>query len=227
MANREKRVDRIEVRQTLPTLTESSQTDLSAVRSNKQKERIESQASHADGGSAAERGLTELALERFEVAIARNAEILAEVIDVSQEDEVEFAAPLFENEPITAPAPIPANHVWSPVARVNADKLPVESGPIDPAVGKSRRERRRFYSATWIAARHRFSKSAALLVLALAGFYYRLEMGNAAIEIREIVIVGAIHVVSFAGSMITPSRNSETQDRNTDRESTLSDPVSR
>ena len=143
-----------------------------------------------------------LVLESLEAAAARNAEILAEVVEASwKQDEAERAEPQLilnetqEGELATARSQIVGAVCFSGTDQEGADTPRVDSLQASAAPRNSPEFLPRLtisYSAKRRPIVRRFAAVAALSVLSLAGFLYRLDVIAAASDLRQIVVASSV-----------------------------------
>ena len=182
----------------------------------------------APGGNDA----SELVLETLEMAIAQNAEILAEVIDGSWAGEAEQSTlrlsfgDVREGELAAAPSWIEGAISFSGVDQENANKSSLDStlvGAPFAIASKLLSPLTTSYSADRGPIGGRLAAIAALFVLSLAGFHYRLEIRAATADLRQ--IVAAFHLSSRAASAIDSSSAAPGQTQGSSVATTPSEPV--
>jgi type II secretory pathway predicted ATPase ExeA len=174
---------------------------------------------------------SELVLETLEMAIAQNAEILAEVIDGGWAGEAEQSTlPLSfsdvkEGELAAAPSRMEGAISFSGVDQERADKSSLDSPLVTAslAIAPKLSPLTISYSAERGPIGGRLAAIAALFVLSLAGFHYRLDIRAATTDLRQ--MVAAFHLSSRAGSAIDSSSAAPGQTQGAPVATTPSEPV--
>jgi general secretion pathway protein A len=156
-------------------------------------------------------GASGLALEPLELALARDAEILAEVVDFDWGKEDQTAAQLLLTDAEAEPRsvlPLAADSAsFSDTDQEQGEGVYVDSPQIILALEDSAEPMSLTisYPATRKFIGSRLAPFAALFVLFLAGVYFRLQITTAALDLRQIIVASSTRFFSRPG----PVRRSE------------------